>query len=768
MTPRARAAVRRPRIDYGTIFEHMLEGMAVCRLIRDREGRPCDWLHLDVNPAFERATGLRDMTGKHVSEVLPDLMETNPEVFAAFGRVVTTGVPETFQTYVPMLDRAYAITAIRPAPEHFVVLFEDVTERSRTEAALRESERRYRAVVEGLAEGVVIQDATGAIVASNHAAQNILGLEVDEITGRTAAHPDWHPIWPDGTRPRPEDHPSAIARTTGQPVRDVVMGVRHTSGATRWTHLNAMPLGRDDGSVEGAVVSFTDVTERLHQDRALRDSEALLRQAQATARVGGWSWDAGTNVVTWTDEVYRIHEVGLDHDPSSAVADIGFYAPGDRELIAGAFRNATEQGVPYDLQVRLTTASGAQRWVRTVGVPEVQDGHVVRVYGTIQDLTDLHQAQEELRAANQRLRRFVESDIVGVVIARPTGEIVEANDYYLDLIGYSRDELVAGAVDWRALTPPEWLPADERALVELRERGVCTPYEKEYLLRDGRRVAVFLADALLPGPEEEIAAFVLDISDRKRAEREAQALNAELEERVRLRTSALEAANRELEAFSYSVSHDLRAPLRAIDGFTRIFLEEHGAALDAEGKHLLHAVLRNSTQMSQLIDDLLAYSRVGRKELGRRRVDMAALARSVADEVTGAEVDRDLRIEVGPLCSVTGDATLLRQVWQNLLANAAKFTRPVAEARIEVTCHQDAGGCRYAVRDNGVGYDPTFADKLFEPFQRLHRAEDFEGTGIGLAIVARIVQRHGGTVTSDGAVGRGATFEFSIPPEVSA
>jgi signal transduction histidine kinase len=235
-----------------------------------------------------------------------------------------------------------------------------------------------------------------------------------------------------------------------------------------------------------------------------------------------------------------------------------------------------------------------------------------------------------------------------------------------------------------------------------------------------------------------------------------------LEERVRERTAALQAANAELEAFSYSVSHDLRAPLRAIDGFSRILVEDHSAELSPEASHCVSVLARNSRQMGQLIDDLLAFSRIGRQDLARGTVDMAALAESVADEVRRAETDRVIELHIEKLPPARGERALLRQVLINLIGNAAKFTRPRDVARIEIGARHEDGETIYYVRDNGVGFDMKYAGKMFGVFQRLHRADEFEGTGVGLAIVQRIVHRHDGRVWSESRPGLGATFYFTL------
>ncbi|HCM28884.1 MAG: hypothetical protein A2Z99_02260 [Treponema sp. GWB1_62_6] len=257
--------------------------------------------------------------------------------------------------------------------------------------------------------------------------------------------------------------------------------------------------------------------------------------------------------------------------------------------------------------------------------------------------------------------------------------------------------------------------------------------------------------------------LVQEISDRRLAEEEVRRLNADLEKRVAERTSQLQLANRELETFAYSVAHDLRTPLRAIDGFLRILAEEYTEKIDSEGKRLLKIVRENSAQMDRLITGLLTLSRVTRIDVRFTTVDMATLANETYMEISSPEVRGSFDFSVGALPPSLGDQTLLRQVWINLIANAIKFTTPCAERRIEIGCRTEDGMNVYSVKDTGVGFDPRYQEKLFGVFQRLHSIEEFEGTGIGLSIVARIIERLNGRVWAEGQVGEGATFYFSLP-----
>jgi signal transduction histidine kinase len=244
-------------------------------------------------------------------------------------------------------------------------------------------------------------------------------------------------------------------------------------------------------------------------------------------------------------------------------------------------------------------------------------------------------------------------------------------------------------------------------------------------------------------------------------------LNEELEQRILERTAQLEASNRELEAFSYSVSHDLRAPLRAIDGFSRFVLEDYAGKLDDEGKRLLNIIRTNTQKMDQLITELLGLSRVSRTEMKLSRIEMAELVNSVYQETTSPEIKEKFFFSSSALPDAFGDPILIRQVWGNLISNAVKYTLPKEERRIEIGGWVENGTNRYYVKDTGVGFNPDYAHKLFGLFQRLHSEEEFDGTGVGLAIVQRIINRHGGKVWAEGKLNEGATFFFTIPKQMT-
>jgi light-regulated signal transduction histidine kinase (bacteriophytochrome) len=311
------------------------------------------------------------------------------------------------------------------------------------------------------------------------------------------------------------------------------------------------------------------------------------------------------------------------------------------------------------------------------------------------------------------------------------------------------------------------LPEERDALRSLVRSagGAVMRGEFRHLTKDGRQIDVEAVGHLVKWRGRPARLVMLnDVTERNRTQQELERLNRELEDRVRSRTEQLEAANKELEAFSYSVSHDLRAPVRHIDGFVKLLERELPPATEKTA-HYLRTIAASSQRMAALIDDLLALSRTGRAPLEMRTVQLRPLVDEVILDLKPDVARRRIEWRIGPLPAVRGDASLLRVVLQNLLDNAVKYTRPQRAALVEIGAQrlQDGETAVY-VRDNGVGFDMRYADRLFGVFQRLHRADEFEGTGIGLATARRVIHRHGGRIWGEGEPGRGASFYFTVQP----
>jgi len=542
------SAKRESDARYRSLFENMLNGLAYCKMDFE-QGRPQDFIYLDVNRAFETQTGLKNVVGRKVSEVIPGIRESDPEIFEVYGRVALTGQPERFENYVDSLGMWFFISVYSPAPEYFVAVFDVITKRKHAEAALRRYADRLAAV-----------NRLDRIIST--------GLDIGQIYDRFV-----HEL------------------------------------------LALIPLDRT------SIVLLNDSQDQWH----------IIRQ-----------------------------------------------------------------------------------WTRHNAILSVLDWHPTRGSALERVLVD--------RVS------FLENEIGENEIFAETEALRREGLRSRMLIPLVIQDLVIGALTAASHEPAAFSDEDQAILTAIADQ------------------------------------LVIAIQNARLYE-QVQRHAAELEQRVAQRTTELVTANKELEAFSYSVSHDLRAPLRAMDGFSRILLEDYAAAVSEEVQEYLRLIREGAQQMGSLIDHLLDFSRLGRQPLRKQPVVVANLVYVVLGDLQTAREGRSIDILVGYLPDCQADPTLLRQVFANLLGNAVKFTKTRQHAVIEVGCREHAGETVYFVKDNGVGFDMQYANKLFGVFQRLHRVEEFEGTGVGLATVQRIIHRHGGRIWAEAEVDKGAAFYFTVGGE---
>ncbi|MHB0867164.1 MAG: PAS domain S-box protein [Thermoleophilia bacterium] len=413
-----------------------------------------------------------------------------------------------------------------------------------------------------------------------------------------------------------------------------------------------------------------------------------------------------------------------------------------RRLISGELEN-------YSMEKRYIRKDGSEVWINVTGSGvRKPSGEPEYFISTVEDISEKKRAQTELI---QMSKVFMDGSNP-IIIEDLNGNVTRVNKEAERVYGWKSDELVGRPIT--TLDAPEY---HEQSL-ELRERcrrgEAVRNVEGIRCDKSGRKIPVLQTLSLLKdemGNPEVIASMAQDITEFKQAQEQKR------------RVAEVEAANRELESFSYSISHDLRAPLRAIDGFSQIIVEDYRDRLDEEGKRLLDVVSDNAQKMGDLINDILSLSRLGRQQIKPSEIDMKNLAQSTIDELRAAVPERKMVFKMENLPPAYGDRVLIQRVMSNLITNAIKYTGNEEIAVMEIGGSRENSECTYYVKDNGVGFDMQYADKLFGIFQRLHSDEEFEGTGVGLSIVQRIIHRHGGRVWAEGKVGEGATFYFTLP-----
>ncbi len=615
--------------------ESMLDSLAILSPVRDRRGEIIDFRLRYVNDAYCALVDLdrERVVGHRLGELFPGF--PGSERFAVYRRVAMTG--ELCRTEELQLSATWAgaslasrvfDTVIASMGQELVVSARDVTERKRNE-----QEGRLRAELLDLAhDAVIVRDpAESRVRFWNREAEAMYGFSRAEAVNQVT-HELLATVFPES-----REAVSRALATAGRWVGEL----RHTrkdGEVIVVSSRQALQRG-DDGQPMAVIELNSDISDRKRAEEELAHLTALLERTQEITKTGGWEYDLLTGTATWTDEVYRV--VGLhraSHPPEPAQAIAGYDAE-SAQIIEAAFRRLVAEAEPWDLELGLLRGDGQRIWVRVIGRPATEDGRVVRVSGTISDVTDRRRAEEEIRT-----------------------------------------------------------------------------------------------------------------------------LNAELEQRVAARTAELEQVNQELETFAYSVSHDLRAPLRAIDGFSKALLDDYAERLGEGGQRYLERVRAGVARMGTLIEELLELSRLSRQHFERVPINMSEVAREVVAELTTADPDRRVEVEIQDGLVAEADPELVRTALVNLFTNAFQFTARTERPRVRFGMLEHDGVPVYFVADNGAGFDMAHAIGLFRPFHRLHRESEFPGTGIGLATVVRAVHRHDGVIWAQAAVNQGATFHFTLTP----
>jgi len=644
----------------------------------------------------------------------------------------------------------------------------EIAELRRTQQQLRESEERYRLIVESAFDAIITIDHQGLITEFNPAAEAIFGWKRSAMIGRDLA---------DTIIPAPmrEGHRRGLERhrdSTNAPR----LGVRLELPALR-ADGSEFPIELTVSRVAGdGLPKFTaiirDLTGQLRAAHELRHSEARFRAL--TELSADWFWEQ--------DENFRFVEIDaggrypLEIPPAATILgktrwDVEGSEPADGNW--DPHRAQLQRHEPFrDFELRRRAADGTERILSIAGSPVFDaKGGFTGYRGVGRDITDSRRAEQALRESQRALAALM-GNLPGMAYrgrndSHWTLEFVSEGAH--QLTGHRPEALISGSVSYASLIHPD---DRDKVWVEI-QAGVAhdRPFQLTYRISTalGEEKWVWERGSAVREPGGNVVAlegFVSDITERKRAQEEVARLNAELEERVRRRTAQLEAANAELEAFSYSIAHDLRSPLTSIDGFSHMLDELAAQSVGDQGRHYLRRIRAGVRQMSDLTDAMLSLAHLSRVRLRWEPVDLAAIARSVEANLREGEPERVATIELPDHLHAQGDPRLLTQVIANLLGNAWKFSADKPRTLIRIgSAPGENGEPVYFVADHGAGFDMAHASRLFGAFQRLHASSEFEGTGIGLALVQKIVLRHAGRIWADARPGDGATFYFTLSSE---
>ncbi|MDB5946345.1 MAG: domain S-box protein [Ramlibacter sp.] len=475
-------------------------------------------------------------------------------------------------------------------------------------------------------------------------------------------------------------------------------------------------------------------------------------------QIGGWEVDLPGRQVTWTDELCAIHDLPSGFRPTFEQA-LAFYLPQHRLVMQQAFAACSTEGTPFDVEVDLTTSSGRRIHGRSIGEAVRDDtGRIYRVQGALQDVSERRRAQEEIHQLAERLGTTLDSITDALVTVDRNWNITFMNREAEHVLQRPR-ALLLGANMWDEFPEGRESVFDHQYRLALRENRTV---EFEAFFEP---LQAWLELRVYPSPQGGLTIYFRDVTERRASRRQILELNTQLEHRVRERTAQLEVANHELGAFSYSVAHDLRAPLAAISGFSQALEHELAAGMKTteKSRHYLARMRAGLHQTHEMIDAMLALSQLSQTELRWNDVDLAAMARSAFANLRQQEPQRTATLHLDQPLPATGDPRLLQLVLDNLIGNAWKFSG--GGDGVDITVGMETGTAGepvFFVRDQGVGFDMEYAGKLFGAFQRLHSQAEFPGTGVGLANVWRIVTRHGGRVWARSAPGAGATFYFTL------
>ncbi len=629
------------------------------------------------------------------------------------------------------------------------------------QAELQQRENYLSMTLDSIGDAVIATDTQGKITRMNPIAEALTGWQQSEA----CAHPlpDVFKII-NALNRKTVDNPVDKVLSNGQ----IVGLANHTlliakNGCEYQIADSGAPILDEKGKVLGVILVFRDITKEYQQQEILRKSQHQLAEAQQLSHVGNWQLDLLNDRLEWSDEIFRIFEINREQFQPSYEGFLNSIHPDDRERVNQAYSDSLKNKTPYKISHRLLMSDGRIKYVNEYCQTDFDEqGNPLRSIGVVQDISEQRILEDELFKTASEWTQAMDSINDAIYLIDLDDRVIRANKTFYQLTGLKPEQVIGQ--DINQIMHPEGEPepcpvcqarkAHEDTLLIMETKHPDNPTGRPIeitlqVIRDTEKVPV------------SILMKIRDLTQQRETENKLRQHQEHLEIEVKKRTTELTQANKELESFSYSISHDLRAPLRAINGFAIALCEDYAEKLDDTANNYLARISAGANRMSTLIDDLLMLSRINRAPLNRTDCNLGTIANEIKQQFAEQYPSEHLQWKIQQQLNTHCDENLIRIALENLLGNALKYSSNNLNAVIEFGCQQQNGETVFYIRDNGVGFDMQYVSKLFGAFQRLH-GKEFEGTGIGLATVQRIISRHGGKIWAEAKVDKGATFYFSL------
>ena len=720
------------------------------------------------NQAYEEWFGYKP-DGKKMDELLGSAAY---QTILEYVDAALEGNTVNYQTEIPYQDGGSRFVDATYVPDRgqdghikgFYSLVQDITGRKQEE----EERRQWADAFEHCAHGIAISNPdTNRILVCNSAFALLHKSRIEDIVGSAILGlydtSDHDRVRQNFTRADQIGHAQYEAN------------MMRRDGSTFPAQTDLVSVLGDDGELLYRVVTAQDISQRKNAEKEIADQASILAHVNDALL----TTDENFIITSWNSAAERIFGWKAEEVTGRNAEDVlqtVLFNKTRSEVI-----QELEKAGEFFAEVTQVRKDGARIHIGASTVTRYdENGNIVGYVSVNRDITERKRAEAALQRAYDELELKVQERTASlsqtntllqalmdympdhIYFKDTRGRFIRNSKSQAEMLGLSHPNQAVGKTDFDFFPHAAKAYAKEQEVMRSGQPSV--DFEEQVIWPDKRETWVSTTKVPLRNSEREIIGIFgisRDITERRQGEQAIRQLNIDLTKQA----AQLHSANQELEAFSYSISHDLRAPLRAINGYTRILVEDYSSALDEEGRRICKVITTETLRMGKLIDDLLSFSRLSRKEIQTAKIDMKALAYSVFGELTTEEQRQRIDLKIGRLPQAKGDPALMHQVWLNLISNAIKFSSKQQRAVIELGTKRSEDEIIYCVRDNGAGFDLLYVDKLFGVFQRLHSEDEFEGTGVGLAIMKRIIQRHGGRVWAEGEVDKGATFYFALPKE---